>query len=79
MKRCIRILLIILLAFSMPYTYGGCVVVYSSGGIDRDKEKTVDETTGALTVDIDGDGDFDIVSIGWGHNRVAIYENPGDW
>lgn len=32
---------------------------------------------GALTVDIDGDGDIDIVSIGWGHNRVAIYENPG--
>ena len=48
MKRCIRIILIILLAFSMPYTYGGCVVVYSSGDIDHEEEKTVDETTGGF-------------------------------
>lgn len=30
---------------------------------------------GSQLVDIDGDGDYDIVSIGWGHNRVILYEN----
>ncbi|MCK4783764.1 MAG: VCBS repeat-containing protein [Desulfobacteraceae bacterium] len=30
---------------------------------------------GARLVDIDGDGDFDIISIGWSHNRVLLYEN----
>lgn len=30
---------------------------------------------GAQTVDIDGDGDLDILSIGWSHNRVLLYEN----
>jgi len=30
---------------------------------------------GAQVVDIDRDGDLDIVSIGWGHNRVLLYEN----
>jgi hypothetical protein len=30
---------------------------------------------GAQLVDIDNDGDLDIVSIGWGHNRVLLYEN----
>jgi hypothetical protein len=30
---------------------------------------------GALVVDIDNDGDPDIVSIGWGHDRLLIYEN----
>ena len=30
---------------------------------------------GAQAVDIDGDGDLDIVSIGWGHKRVFLYEN----
>lgn len=30
---------------------------------------------GALTVDIDGDSDVDVVSIGWSHGRVVIYEN----
>jgi hypothetical protein len=30
---------------------------------------------GALLVDIDKDGDLDIVSIGWSHNRVLLYEN----
>jgi hypothetical protein len=30
---------------------------------------------GAQVVDIDGDGDLDIISIGWGHGRVLLYEN----
>ncbi|MCB0190092.1 MAG: VCBS repeat-containing protein, partial [Caldilineaceae bacterium] len=30
---------------------------------------------GAHVVDIDNDGDFDILSIGWRHNRVILYEN----
>jgi len=30
---------------------------------------------GAQIVDVDRDGDFDIISIGWGHQRVLLYEN----
>lgn len=30
---------------------------------------------GAQVIDIDGDGDLDIVSIGWSHARVLLYEN----
>lgn len=30
---------------------------------------------GAVTVDIDHDGDLDIISIGWGHSQVLLYEN----
>lgn len=30
---------------------------------------------GAHVVDIDNDGDLDIISIGWGHARVVLYEN----
>ncbi len=30
---------------------------------------------GAQAVDIDGDGDLDIVSIGWTHGKVLLYEN----
>ena len=30
---------------------------------------------GAQVVDIDGDGDMDIISIGWSHGRVLLYEN----
>jgi len=30
---------------------------------------------GARVFDIDDDGDFDIISIGWGHNKVILYEN----
>jgi hypothetical protein len=32
---------------------------------------------GALLVDVDRDGDLDIVSIGWNHSRVLLYENRG--
>ena len=30
---------------------------------------------GAIVTDIDNDGDFDIISIGWYHNHVLLYEN----
>ncbi len=30
---------------------------------------------GAHIVDIDNDGDNDVVSIGWGHNNLLLYEN----
>ncbi|NTV31000.1 hypothetical protein HGA91_03425 [candidate division WWE3 bacterium] len=30
---------------------------------------------GAQISDIDNDGDMDILSIGWGHNRIHLYEN----
>jgi mRNA-degrading endonuclease HigB of HigAB toxin-antitoxin module len=30
---------------------------------------------GARIVDIDDDGDYDIISIGWSHKRVLLYEN----
>lgn len=32
---------------------------------------------GAQLVDIDNDGDLDVVSIGWTHNRVLVYEQTG--
>lgn len=32
---------------------------------------------GAIAVDIDGDGDVDIISIGWEHGKVLLYENMG--
>jgi len=31
---------------------------------------------GALAVDIDKDGDIDVISIGWSHGKVVIYRNP---
>jgi hypothetical protein len=30
---------------------------------------------GAVTVDIDSDGDWDIISLGWSHPNVVLYEN----
>ncbi|WP_166268436.1 FG-GAP repeat domain-containing protein [Marinobacter caseinilyticus] len=32
---------------------------------------------GALSVDLDRDGDIDILSIGWSHGKVVVYENLG--
>jgi hypothetical protein len=31
---------------------------------------------GALLVDLDRDDDLDVVSIGWSHGKVVVYENP---
>lgn len=38
------VIFIILLAFTLPYMYGGCVIVYSSGDLNNDKEQNVDQT-----------------------------------
>lgn len=32
---------------------------------------------GAQVADLDNDNDLDIYSIGWGHNKVLVYENQG--
>ena len=45
MKNCKFIILFMLWAFALPYMYGGCVVIYSSGDINNDKEQTDDQTT----------------------------------
>ena len=44
MKNFKFIILAILFAFTLPYMYGGCVVVYSSGGFDQDENQTDDGT-----------------------------------
>jgi hypothetical protein len=31
---------------------------------------------GALLADLDDDGDVDVVSIGWGHSMLLVFENP---
>ena len=38
MTRCKFITLIIILVLSIPYTYGGCVLVFTSGDIEREKD-----------------------------------------
>jgi chitodextrinase len=35
----------------------------------------IDHHDGALTVDFDGDGDMDVVSVGWRNQKVWFYEN----
>jgi chitodextrinase len=35
----------------------------------------IDHHDGALAVDFDGDGDFDIVSLGWTNQKVWLFEN----
>ena len=42
------IILSILFAFLLPYTYGGCVVVISSGDTDNDKKKNHDDPAGGF-------------------------------
>ena len=39
------ITLAILLLFSLPYIYGGCVFIYSSGDLDEDEDNTDRDTS----------------------------------
>jgi len=45
MKNINFIILIILFAFSFPYIYGGCVVIYSSGGFDDIQDQQDDKAS----------------------------------
>lgn len=56
------------------------VYVFENKGAGASWEKHIVSTgdehhDGTQTVDIDGDGDLDIISIGWEHEKVLLYEN----
>ena len=43
--------------------------------IDSDPKDQIDHHDGTVIVDLDGDGDRDVVSIGWYNPKVWIFEN----
>ena len=43
--------------------------------IDKDSKDTIDHHDGTQAVDLDGDGDLDIISMGWYNPRVWVFEN----
>ena len=43
--------------------------------IDTGGKDTIDHHDGTQAVDLDGDGDLDIISIGWYNPKVWVYEN----
>jgi hypothetical protein len=49
MNRSKFIIFFIILVLSLPYTYGGCVVVYSSGDVDREKNPDGSNTSAVFT------------------------------
>lgn len=58
----------------------GRIFVYeqTQAGFQRYQIDAGDEHhDGAQLVDIDNDGDLDVISIGWTHNRVIVYEQVG--
>jgi hypothetical protein len=42
---------------------------------DRQSKDTIDHHDGSIAVDIDSDGDLDIISIGWYNPKLWIFEN----
>ena len=50
MNSCKFLIHIILLIFTLPYIYGGCVVVFSSGDIHRDNKRQVDTNIGFIGI-----------------------------
>jgi hypothetical protein len=49
MKRRIYTILFIILMLSLPYTYGGCVLVFSSGDVKSEKDSEDDESPTVFT------------------------------
>jgi len=43
--------------------------------IDKGPKSTIDHHNGTQAVDLDGDADLDIISIGWYNPKIWIYEN----
>jgi hypothetical protein len=43
--------------------------------VDRQSKDTIDHHDGTVAVDLDGDGDTDIISIGWYNPKLWIFEN----
>jgi hypothetical protein len=43
--------------------------------IDKSPKSTIDHHDGTQAVDLDGDGDLDIISIGWYNPKVWVFEN----
>ena len=45
--------------------------------IDDQPANVIDHHDGTQAVDVDGDGDLDVASIGWTHPKVWVFEHPG--
>lgn len=45
--------------------------------IDRGYGERIDHHDGTVPVDLDGDGDLDLISVGWYNPRVWVFENLG--
>jgi len=60
------------LLFENPGRPGGRYVRHV---IDSADTGLIDHHDGTLAVDIDNDGDFDIISVGWRNPKVWLYEN----
>ena len=45
MNRSKLIIFFIILAMSLPFTYGGCVLVFTTGDIEREKDPEGDDTS----------------------------------
>ena len=44
--------------------------------VDEQSKDTIDHHDGSIAIDMDGDGDMDIISIGWYNPKLWIFENP---